>query len=262
MFRPRTFFAALTLLGQMLLVSAPVQAEEIIVSAAASLTNAMGVVKQKFEAAHPGIAVITNYGAAGALLRQMESGAPVDVFASADQKFMDEAAAKGLIDPATRRDFARNVMVLVVPANPASGTRPAPASLRDLAAPGVRRIALGNPDTTPLGRDARSLLTEAGLWPLVKDKIIYGETVRQVLDYAVRGEVDAAFVFATDAMQVGAGQAGGKVRVAAQVAGAQPFLYPVAATTAGKKPAARAFVEYLCGPDGQATLRAFGFLKP
>lgn len=256
--RPRSLLAALALLGHLLCSSAPAQAEEIIVSAAASLTNAMTQVKQKFEASHPGVRVVTNFGSAGALIRQMETGAPVDVFASADQKFMDEAVAKGLVDPGTRRNFARNVMVLIAPAD---GTAPL-ASLKDLAAPGVRRIALGNTDTTVLGRDARALLLSSGLWPAVEQKIIYAETVRQVLDYAVRGEVDAAVVFATDARQAGAGQPGGKVRVAFQVPDVPPFLLPVGVAKTGKKSAAQGFVDFLCGPEGQGVMRGFGFLQP
>lgn len=243
----------LAILLALLLCATQARAEEIVVSAAASLTNAFGLVKQRFEAAHPGVRVTLNFGAAGALLRQMESGAPVDVFVSADQRFMDEAVAKGLVNPATRRDFARNVMVLIVPAD----AKAVPGRLADLAGPGVRRIALGNPETTPLGRDARALLTAANLWPQVQGRIIYAETVRQVLDYAVRGEVDAAVVFATDAMQAGA-----KVRTAFQVEGAPAFLYPAAVSNTSKKLAAKAFVDYLCGPEGQAALRGFGFLKP
>jgi len=256
--QPRSLLVALALLGQLFFLRAPALAEEIVVSAAATLSNAMTSVKQRFEASHPGVRVVTNFGSAGALIRQMETGAPVDVFASADQKFMNEAMAKGLVNPATRRNFARNVMVLIAPAD---GTAPI-ASLKDLAAPGVRRIAMGNTDTTVLGRDARALFQSAGLWPAVEQKIIYAETVRQVLDYAVRGEVDAAFVFATDARQAGAGQPGGKVRVAFQVPDVQPFLLPVAVTKAGGKAAAQAFVDFLCGPEGQSVMRGFGFLKP
>lgn len=255
---PRSLLVALALLGQLLFLSAPALAEEIVVSAAASLANAMTMVKQKFEARHPGILVVTNFGSAGALIRQMETGAPVDVFASADQKFMNEATAKGLVDPATRRNFARNVMVLIAPAD---GTAHL-ASLKDLAAPGVRRIALGNTNTTVLGRDARALLLSAGLWPAVEQKIIYAETVRQVLDYAVRGEVDAAVVFATDARQAGAGQPGGTIRVAFQVPDVQPYLLPVAVAKTGNKPASQAFVDFLCGPEGQSVMHGFGFLKP
>lgn len=255
---PAAVLALLALLLSGPLCPSPAHAEDIIVSAAASLANAMGAMKQRFEAAHPGVTVTTNFGSAGALIRQMETGAPVDVFASADQKFMNEAAAKGLINPATRRDFARNVMVVVVP----SDAKTVPASLRDLAGTGIRRIALGAPDTTVLGRDARLKFTEAGLWPAVEPKIIYAETVRQVLDYAVRGEVDAAFVFATDAMRGGAGKPGGKVRTAFQVDGVQPFLLPLAVTKTSASPNAKAFVDYVCGPEGQAVLRDYGFLKP
>jgi len=228
-------------------------AEEIIVSAAASLTNAFAVVKQKFEASHPGVHVTTNFGASGALLKQMENGAPVDLFCSADQKTMDEAAAKGLIDPATRRNFVKNAVLLVVPADSRLGLK----DEKGLAGEGVKRIALGNPDTVPAGRYTREFLTAAGLWEPLKPKYIMGDNVRQVLDYVVRGEVDAGFVFATDAFQ-----AGMKVSVVKEAETKTPALYPLAVTKASKKPAAKAFADFVLGPDGQATLRTFGFMKP
>jgi len=228
---------ALTLL--LAVPAVPAQAGDLVVSAAASLTNAFDVLKKSFEAAHPGVSVVTNYGASGALLKQMESGAPVDVFASADQKTMDQAAAKGL--------------VLVVPADSKLGLK----SARDLALPGVGRIALGNPDTVPAGRYTREALELSGQWADLTKKYILGNNVRQVLDYVTRGEVDAAFVFSTDAMQAGA-----KVRVVQTADGKTPALYPVAITTASKKPGAKAFVDFLLSAEGQRILGTFGFQKP
>lgn len=237
----------------LLFMARAASAEEIIVSAAASLTNALTVVKQKFEAGHPGVRVTTNFAASGALLKQMEQGAPVDVFCSADQKTMDEAAAKGLIDPATRRNFVKNAVLLVVPADSRLGLK----DEKGLAGEGVKRIALGNPDTVPAGRYTREFLTAAGLWEPLKPKYIMGDNVRQVLDYVVRGEVDAGFVFASDALH-----AGMKARVAFALDDAGPFRYPAAVARGSKNPSARAFVDYLAGPEGQGVLRAFGFLKP
>jgi molybdate transport system substrate-binding protein len=228
-------------------------AGELLVSAAASLTSALSAVKQKYEAAHPGTRLILNFSSAGALIRQMENGAPVDVFCAADQQFMDDAAKKGLIDPATRRDFARNVMVLAVPAD----SRLAIAGLRDLAGPAVKRIALGNLTTTPLGREGKKAFEAIGVWGQVEQKLVMGETVRQVLDYIVRGEVDAGFIFATDAMH-----AGMKARVVFTLDDAGPFRFPAAVAKSSKNPAARDFVAYLAGPEGQGVLRTFGFLKP
>ena len=248
--------AALALLLSLQLcpsLAAPAQAEEIIVSAAASLTNALDVVKKDFEATHPGVTVTANYGASGALLKQMENGAPVDVFASADQKTMDEAAAKGLINPATRRNFVKNGLALVVPADSKLSLK----TERDLAQAGVQRIALGNPETVPAGRYAQECLVGAGLWDSLKPKYIFGNTVRQVLDYVVRGEVDAAFVFATDARQAGA-----KVRVVREADTKAPALYPVAVCSNSKKPAAKAFADYLLSAEGQRALGSFGFGKP
>ncbi len=249
----RHAFGVFALILLLAVPAIPAQAEDLIVSAAASLTNAFDVVKKSFEAAHPGVTVVTNYGASGALLKQMESGAPVDVFASADQKTMDQAVDKKLVQPATRRDFVRNGLVLVVPADSRLGLK----TERDLALPSVARIALGNPETVPAGRYTQESLAAAGLWDALKPKYIMGSNVRQVLDYVTRGEVDAAFVFSTDAQQAGA-----KVRVVQEMATTTPALYPVACTTSGTKPAARAFVDFLSSAEGQRILGAFGFRKP
>jgi molybdate transport system substrate-binding protein len=247
----RTVFGIAAL---MLLLSArAASAGEIIVSAAASLTDAFGVIKQKFEAAHPGVTVTTNFNSSGILLKQMENGAPVDVFASADQQTMDQAASKGLITPATRRDFVKNALVLVVPAD----SKAAVNGEKDLALPVVKRIALGNPDIVPAGRYAREFLELAGLWDSLRPKYIFGNNVRQVLDYVARGEVDAGFVFATDACKAGA-----KLRVVREAATKTPALYPVAVTAGGKKAEAKAFVDFLLGPEGQRILQSFGFGKP
>lgn len=237
----------------LLLFARVASAEEIVVSAAASLTNAFDAAKKSFEAAHPGVTVVTNYGASGALLKQMENGAPVDVFASADQQTMDQAVAKGLLAPGTRRDFVRNAMVLVVPAD----SKLAVKDERDLALPKVARIALGNPETVPAGRYAQECLAAAGLWDVLKPKYVFGNNVRQVLDYVARGEVDAAFVFATDARQ-----AGTKARVVREAETRTPALYPVAVASASKKLAARAFVDFLLGAEGQRILGSFGFRRP
>jgi len=248
--RPIALSLALTIL---MAVPAPAAAGELLVSAAASLTNALTAVKQKYEAAHPGQRLTLNFSSAGALIRQMENGAPVDVFCAADQQFMDLAAQKGLIDPASRRDFTRNVMVLAVPAD----SKLRISALRDLAGPQVKRVALGNLGTTPLGREAKKAFGAAGVWGQVEPKLVIGETVRQVLDYIVRGEVDAGFVFATDALHAGV-----KVRVALVLDQAGPFRYPVAVVKGSKNPAAKAFEDYLSGPEGQAVLHDFGFLRP
>lgn len=228
-------------------------AGNITVSAAASLTNAFTELKTLFEK-KTGDTVTTNFAASNPLLRQMQEGAPVDVFASADQETMDKAAAGGLVDKATRKDFATNGLVLIVPA--ASTLKIAAAS--DLKAAEVRHIAVGNPDSVPAGRYARAALTAAGLWETLTPKLIVAESVRQALDYVARGEVDAGFVYATDAAI-----ARDKVRVAVTMTGHKPVSYPIAVGTAARDAeTAKRFVAFVLSPEGQAVLARYGFGKP
>lgn len=229
-----------------------VAGEEIIVSAAASLTNAFTDLGKQFEAENPGVKVVFNFAASGVLLQQMENGAPVDVFASADQKTMDQAAQKGLVAPETRRDFAANTLVLIVPADGKV------KSLADLKGPGVSRIALGTPETVPVGRYTKESLTAAGTWDALSPKFVYAENVRQVLDYVARGEVDAGFVYATDAAI-----AKGKVKTVAEVAGHKPVTYPIALVKTGtNKDSAAKFTAFVTGKKGRKVLADYGFRKP
>lgn len=244
---------ALALALALCLTPALASAADLTVSAAASLTDAFKVIKTAFEQANPGTTIITNFAASGSLLRQIESGAPVDVFASADQKTMDQAAAKGLLAPGTRVDFVQNGLVLVQPADATLALK----GLADLTQPGVKRIAIGNPATVPAGRYAQEALTNAKLWELVTPKLVPGESVRQTLDYVARGEVDAGFVFATDAKSAGA-----KVRVVTEAATTTQVRYPIAVVAASKNPAAKTFVDFVLSPAGQKILQSYGFKKP
>jgi molybdate transport system substrate-binding protein len=229
-------------------------AGEITVSAAASLSNAFKEVAQGFEAQHPGSKVLLNFAASGALLQQLAKGAPVDVLASADQETLDQAAKQGLIQPASRRDFARNTLVLVVPA----ASKLAPKSLAELARPAYGKVAIGNPASVPVGRYARSALAAARLWPAVSAKAVNTLNVRQSLDYVARGEVDAGFVYATDARLMA-----DKVKVAFAVPLGEAIRYPIASTTAAANPRqAKSFIDYVLSPAGQAILARYGFQKP
>jgi molybdate transport system substrate-binding protein len=228
--------------------------QELTVSAAASLTNAFPEIGKLFEQQHQGVKIIYNFGASGPLLQQIAQGAPVDVFASADQKTMNQAQEKGLIVPTSRKNFVSNTLVLIAPEKSVLTL----AALKDLAAPEIKRVSLGNPDTVPVGRYTREALTQAGLWETLKPKCIYGESVRQVLDYVGRGEVEAGFVFATDAAI-----AKGKVKTVAAVQGHQPIVYPVALVAAsGKQALALSFVDFVMSPAAQEILSKFGFGKP
>ena len=137
------------------LLSLPAQAAEVTVSAAASLTNAFTELKGLFEKKHTGLQVNTNFAASNPLLKQIQEGAPVDAFASADQGTMDKAVAAKVVDPATRKNFALNDLVLIVPA----GSKK-PAKLEDIKA--FKRVAMGNPDSVPAGRYSKDALTTAG----------------------------------------------------------------------------------------------------
>src|SRR5690606_18804594 len=170
-------------------------AADVIVSAAASLTNAFRDIAPLFEAAHPGTQVRLNVAASGVLLQQIAKGAPVDVFASADQETMDQAQAQNLVKPAQRRDFASNRLVVIVPI----ASTHAPKSVNDLTQAGYARIAIGLPASVPVGRYTKSVLEAAQLWGAIEPKMVGATNVRQALDFVQRAEVDAGFVYATDA---------------------------------------------------------------
>ena len=226
----------------------------LTVSAAASLGDAFEAIGSAFEAAHRGSAVRFNIAASGALLQQIAQGAPVDVFASADAATMDEAERRGLLRPGSRADFASNALVVVVPSDAAA----LPKSLAELAAPAIRRIAIGVPASVPAGRYARSALEQARLWDALAAKTVGAQSVRQALDYVARGEVDAGFVYATDATMLP-----GKVKVAFVVPTETPVVYPIAPLAAAADPAgARKLVEFVLSPAGQALLARHGFGKP
>ncbi len=224
-------------------------AEELTVSAAASLTNAFTELKGDFEKTHPGTSISTNFAASNPLLQQIKEGAPADVFASADQATMNKAQTEKLIDPASRKDFVSNSLVMIVPAD----SKAVITSVTDLEK--LERLAVGNPDSVPAGRYTRDSLTSAGLWEKLQPKYVLGQSVRQVLDYVSRGEVDAGFVYGTDARQ-----AGDKVRVVMKMEGHEPVLYPIAVVSASThKKLAQDFVDFVLSPAGRAVLEKYGF---
>jgi len=230
------------------------QAAELTVSAASSLTNAFKEAGQAFETRRPGTKVLFNFGASDVLAQQIAKGAPVDVFASADQEAMDKAQARKSIVDGSRRNFAANSLVVIVPADSSLPLK----SLGDLQQANVKRIALGNPASVPFGRYAKHALDAQKLWPALESKAIYAQNVRQALDYVARGEVDAGFVYATDAAVQK-----DKVRVALSVPVDVPITYPIGLVAGGPQPAqARQFVDFLLSPAGQMILAKYGFLKP
>jgi molybdate transport system substrate-binding protein len=227
---------------------------EITVSAAISLKNAFEEIGKLFMEKNAGAKVIFNFGGSGDLARQIEAGAPVDVFASAARKDMDDIGRKDLLAPGSRKDFARNSVVLVKPANSIVRVD----SLKDLAKGEVKRIAIGNPKTVPAGRYAEEALRHFHLWDGLKEKLVLAENVRQVLDYVARNEVDAGLVYSTDAA---VRTKDVKIVEKLPPESHQPVVYPIGVIRGAKEDLlARAFVDYVISPEGQKILSQYGFI--
>jgi molybdate transport system substrate-binding protein len=240
--------------GLMIALPLAAAAQQLTVSAAASLTEAFKEIGQKFEATRSGVTVRYNFAASGVLIQQISQGAPVDVFASADQETMNRGVEQKLIDPDTRRDFAANTVVLVAPAQGG----PELKTLADLSRPEVKRIAIGKTETVPVGRYTKQSLEAANLWAPLQPKFVQADSVRQVLDYVARGEVEAGFVYRTDAAIMA-----DKVKVALVAGGHTPVTYPVAVVGESRQKAlAKEFTDYLRSPAAQDVLARFGFAKP
>lgn len=244
-------FSATALL---LAASLSAAAADVTVSAASSLTNAFTELAKVYEKANPGTRVLLNFGSSGSLLQQISRGAPVDVFASADLETMDRAQQQNLLVPDTRSNFVANQLVVVLPSDSSKQI----GSLADLRNPEFARVGIGTPDSVPAGRYAKQALELAGLWDALSGKYVFGQNVRQVLDYVARGEVDAGFVYRTDAMTMKE-----RVKVMLNAQTSQPILYPIAVVKGGgSEKAARRFVDYVKSEQGQAVLAKFGFAKP
>jgi molybdate transport system substrate-binding protein len=226
--------------------------KDITVSAAISLKNAFEDIGKLYESKQ-GTKCIFNFGASGDLAKQIIGGAPVDVFASAAQKDMDDIDKQGLILTATRADFTANSVVLIVPA----GGKTSIKSFEGLNAAEIKKIAIGNPKTVPAGRYAEEVFGSFKMLPSIKDKLIYAENVRQVLDYVARDEVDAGVVYSTDAStrlkEI-------KIIAAAPEGSHQPVVYPIAVVKGTKSEVdAKAFISLVLSPEGKKILQKYGF---
>lgn len=227
-------------------------AAEITVSAAASLTDAFTDIAQAYQAEHPGDTVHLNFAGSGALLQQLLNGAPVDVFASADQLRMDKAAEAGLLIGGSRHNFATNSLVAIVP----SSDRNNYDNLENfINADNIKRIAIANPEHVPAGRYSKNALEAAGLWAHISNKNTPTQNVRQALDYVARGEVDGGFVYQTDAALMPE-----KVRIVLSIALDEPLTYPIAVlNTSNAADAAQSFINFVTSNVGQAILADYGF---
>ncbi len=235
-------------------ISASAAATELIVSAASSLTNAFKELSDSFQERHPDAQILHSFAASDVLVQQMNHGAPVDVLASADQVAMDKAVQAGTVDPTSRVDFVQNTVVLIVPKDNPLQIQ----SVADLVNPLVTRVAYGNPQWVPVGRYTQQSLQETNQWSEVKARQVLGQNVRQVLDYVARGEVDAGFVFLTDALVMP-----DQVKVVETLVSPVPVHYPIAVALQSKSPdLSQAYIDYILSPEAQAILARHGFTAP
>lgn len=227
-----------------------VQAQTIHLSVAASMTDVFNKLITDFSAKHTDAAFLPNFASSGSLAKQIEQGAPTDIYVSANPKWMKYLIEKGLIATSTNRIFAFNQLVFV-------GEKKSPdLDLKGLI--GLDRIALGTPQSVPAGQYARQAMEAAGVYAALEQgkKLVMAKDVRQALIYADRGEVDGAFVYKTDAL----------LAKQAQILFTVPqelynrVSYPIALTTSGaKKDLAKDFYEYIKTPEAKAILTQYGF---
>lgn len=239
-------------------VALAAHAQQLTVSAAASLTEALREIATRFESGRPGVTVRLNFAASGPLLQQIVQGAPADVFVSADEETVTRGVQARVLDAASRRVFAANVLVLIRPIIAPPKDAPDLASPADLVRPEFKRIAIGKPATVPAGRYTQQALVAAGVWESLQAKLVPSDSVRQVLDYVSRGEAEAGFVYRTDAALMAT-----KVQVVGTVGGHVPIRYPAVVVSASPlKALAGDFVAFLSGPVAQGILARRGFSAP
>lgn len=252
--------ACAALLSLALLVSAcacgrgerEAQADEITVAAAANLTDAFGEIAKRFTA-RTGVRVTNSFAATADLSKQIENGAPFDVFASADVEHVEALARKGLLADSPRGVYARGKLVLWMP----PGAKASVARIEDLTGEGVSKVAIAKPDVAPYGRAAVETLNALGLWAKVEPKVVYSQTVAQAKQFASSGNADAAFI-PRSLVREGEGRA---IEVDAKLHA--PIDQAVGVVRASKKQdAARRFVEFLMSEEGQSVLKSFGYDTP
>jgi molybdate transport system substrate-binding protein len=227
-------------------------ADEILVSAAASLTDVLNTISKGYQSKSKNT-VKFNYGPSSGLARQIDEGAPADIFFSADLPQMDNLDKKGRLEPGTRKNLLSNQLVIIVPAD----SKPAISSPKDLLKAAVKRIALAEPSSVPVGVYSSKYLTDEGIWDQVKPKVVPVQDVRATLASVESGNVEAGFVYKTDAA------VSKKVKIVYEVPidKGPKITYPVALVKESKqKDAARDFMNYLSSPAAKESFKKFGFV--
>lgn len=225
--------------------------QSITVAAAADLTFALKEAAAGFEK-NTGVKAVLSFGSSGMLSRQIEEGAPFDIFFSADSRYIEGLKKSGRVIADTAGPYARGSIVLAVNESGAKA-----AALEDLLSPEIRKVAIANPAHAPYGRAAMEALKAKGLWERVKPKLVYGENITQTLNYIQTGDAGAGII----ALSIAGVPGISYTRIA-------PALYsPIEQTLAivkGTKNegASREFIKYLKGPEGKAVLEKYGFMVP
>lgn len=225
--------------------------KEILVSAAASLKNVFVELSKEFEAKN-NVLVLFNFAASGQLKQQIEAGASVDVFAAAAQADMDELIGKKLINIHSKINFAKNQLVIAQNIN----TKTELQTPKDLSKTDVKKISIGSIGTVPAGMYAKEALSTFEVYGALKDKMVFGENVRQVLDYVSKNEVDAGIVYMSDA------QSDKNVRIAYIFPENthRPILYPIAVVSASKnEKSAKDFITFITSKSAQKIFKKHGF---
>ncbi|MBW4512356.1 MAG: molybdate ABC transporter substrate-binding protein [Scytonematopsis contorta HA4267-MV1] len=264
--RKRFFaFVGATVVGFLLTISLPLLTPStsnvvaqsnasLLVSTAASLKEVMEEIKTNYQQSKPGVTINYNFGASGALLQQIQQGAPADIFISAAKRQVDTLEQSGQLVSGTRSILARNRLVLIVPKRTVGVT-----SFFSLTKDNIKKIALGEPRSVPAGQYAEQVLQKLGIYNKVKSKFVYANNVRQVLAAVEAGNADAGLVYRTDAT------ISNKVKtvVAADEKYHSPIIYPMAVLKRSKNVAAATeFIRYLSSEQAKAILKKYGFLLP
>lgn len=230
---------------------APVQ---LTISAAASLTDSLQEIQTLYQQQHSNVSLTFNFAASGTLQKQIEQGAPADLFFSAGSKQMETLLSAKLIDTAHEKDLLANQLVLVVPKDSSFSL----SSPKDLTNENIKKIAVGTPESVPAGMYAKQTLESVSLWDSLQSKLVLTKDVKQVLSYVETGNAEAGFVYKTDAMD----SDGVKVAFTTKADSHDPILYPAGIVSATTHPQeAAAFYDYLQTDEAQAIFVKHGFVK-
>lgn len=238
----------------LILAAGTANAKPPLVLAAASLQESLTAAADAWVARRHARPVLS-FAASPALARQIEAGAPADLFISADERWMDSIAAKGLIVPRSRISFLSNRLVLIAPRKSALRIKIAPG-FRLAGALGNGRLAMADPDAVPAGRYAKAALSQLGAWKSVAPKVVRAENVRAALAFVERGDASAGIVYATDA------RASRAVRVVDvfQASSHPPITYPLALLKTASSTDAEPFRRFLLSPAGKRIFARHGFI--